>query len=231
MWRYKAGWWVRFFFSDWPCFCYAIFCNARSGTTRLSLDNVNDIKYSQDQFCLGPFRPTIRSFSALVCSSVTILMSPTNLSEKNRTSIRLWIVTLIRAEFTCIVLLRDLLGTAGCNVPIVHPLTDRWISGYGHSWNYNWRGKYSALGESTVQCPIVHCTAQANWPVFKPSTPCWGCILQKSDNLSGSVRQHSVFQTVVRAPVLVRRFFMPFLKVCCHYTFKYNFVSFDWFLF
>jgi hypothetical protein len=29
------------------------------------------------------------------------------------------------------------------------------MSGYGHSWNYECRGKYDALGENIVQCP--HC--------------------------------------------------------------------------
>jgi len=42
-------------------------------------------------------------------------------------------------------------------------------------------GKTGALGENTVQCPILHCTSQANCPVFKHGTPWQGCILQKYD--------------------------------------------------
>ena len=179
-------------------------------------------KYPRGQICLGPFRPMIRSLPALVCSSVTILTSPTNLSEKKSTSILLWIVTLKRPHFTCIlVLLRDchlglqivmgplsiLRGTDGWV-----PLDTREIMSDG--------GKYDALGEITVHCSIIHCTVQANCPVFKPSTSWWGWILQKTGNLGGSVLQHSDFQTVVRALVLARRFFMPVLEVCSHYSFN-----------
>jgi len=50
-------------------------------------------------------------------------------------------------------------------------------------------------------------------------------------NLGGSVRQRSGFQTVVRAPVLVRRFFMPDLKLCSHYSCNYSLANFVTFVF
>ena len=140
-----------------------------------------------------------------------------------RTSIRLWIVTLIRTEHTCIlVLLRDChfgLRTVMCPLSILRE-TDGWMDMDTHEI-MSYRGKYDALRESAVQGHIVHYTAQANCPVIKPGTPWWCCILLQSDNLGGSVRQHSDFQTVVRTPVLVRRF-MPVLKVCCHYSLTFS---------
>jgi hypothetical protein len=114
-------------------------------------------KYPQDQICLGPFRPTIRSLPALVCSSVTILTSPTNLSENKRTSIRPWIVTLIRPEFTCIlVLLRDCHLGLRIVIGLLSILrgTGGWVGMDTHEI-MNDRGKYDALGEITVQC--THC--------------------------------------------------------------------------
>ena len=85
--------------------------------------------------CLGTSRHTFGSLPALVCCSVAIMTSPTNMNVKKGTSIRLWIVISHSSWVFLFSYFATSLsvGTASSNGPIVHPPQDRYMSGYGQS--------------------------------------------------------------------------------------------------